>query len=179
MIFSVDSVDYVDDLRQTVTRTAAALAAVSDEAAARRPAAGKWSAKEIIGHLVDSAANNHQRFVRAQFQDDLVFSGYAQDAWVAVQAYQDAPWRDLLVLWREYNLHLARVMERVPEAVRLRVRHRHNLHQLAFQAVPEDQPTTLEYFMRDYVAHLHLHLTQLRALGVLGDEVRTAGASSC
>ena len=65
--------DYADDLRATVVRASASLAAMPDEAAARRPAPGKWSPKEIVGHLVDSAANNHQRFVRAQSQDDLVF----------------------------------------------------------------------------------------------------------
>ena len=92
--------DYADDLRATVGRASASLSAMPDEAAARRPAPGKWSAKEIIGHLVDSAANNHQRFVRAQFQDDLIFSGYAQDRWVSVQRYQDAPWQDLVTLWR-------------------------------------------------------------------------------
>ncbi len=106
--------DYADDLRKTVSRVATLLAGVPEEAAARRPAPGKWSAKEIIGHLVDSASNNHQRFVRAQFQDDLVFPGYAQDEWVAVQRYQEAPWPHLLTLWRDFNLHLARVIEATP-----------------------------------------------------------------
>ncbi len=153
--------DYADDLRATVARASASLAAMPDEAAARRPAPGKWSAKEIIGHLVDSAANNHQRFVRAQFQDDLIFSGYAQDGWVTVQRYQDAPWQDLVTLWRFYNLHIARLIEVTPDEVRLRERRRHNLHELAWQAVPEDTPTTLDYFMRDYVLHLHHHLRQI------------------
>ena len=160
-------VDYVEDLKHTVTSAAAALAVVSNDVAARRPAPGKWSAKEIVGHLVDSAANNHQRFVRAQFQDDLIFPGYAQDDWVAAQGYQDAPWDALLALWREYNLHLARVIERMPDEVRFRVRLRHNLHQLASRAVPEHESTTLDYFMRDYVGHLHHHLRQIRELGIV------------
>ena len=159
--------DYVDDLRATVTREARALAALPDEIARRRPAPGKWSAKEIVGHLVDSAANNHQRFVRAQFQDDLIFSGYAQDRWVTLQRYQDAPWEPLVAFWREYNLHLARVMDAVPDATRLREHARHNLHELAWRTVPQDKPATLDYFMRDYVAHLHHHLRQIAAL--LGD----------
>jgi hypothetical protein len=153
--------DYTDDLRTTVVDTAASLAAMSDEAAARRPGPGKWSPKEIIGHLIDSAANNHQRFVRAQLHDDLLFPGYAQDAWVAVQRYQDAPWLELLTLWRAYNLHLARLIEVMSEEVRLRERRRHNLHELAWQPVPPDTPATLDYFMRDYVGHLHHHLRQI------------------
>src|SRR5690606_20499148 len=129
--------------------------------AARRPGPGKWSPKEIIGHLIDSASNNHQRFVRARWQDELIFPGYAQDDWVAAQAYQDVPWQDLLDLWRLYSLHLARAMETTPAEVRVREYTRHNLHQIAWQPVPEDTPTTLDYFMRDYVGHLQQHLHQI------------------
>jgi hypothetical protein len=156
--------DFADDLRTTVTTTADALAAIADGVAARRPAPGKWSAKEIIGHLIDSAENNHGRFVRAQLQDDLVFQGYAQDEWVAVQRYQDAPWHALLTLWREYNLHIARVMEAVPAQVRLRQRTRHDLHEIGWMTIPVDQPATLDHLMRDYVGHLHHHLSQIQAL---------------
>jgi hypothetical protein len=154
-------VDYAEELKRTVEERWAALAAVPEAVAARRPGPGKWSIKEIIGHLVDSASNNHQRFVRAQFQDPLVFPGYAQDDWVAVQRYQDAPWPALLDLWRRYNLHIAHVMAVMPDDIRQRDRTRHNLHELAWQAVPPDRPVTLDYFMRDYVAHLHHHLRQI------------------
>ena len=153
--------DYADDLRTTVVQAAASLAAMSDEAAGRRPGPGRWSPKEVIGHLIDSAANNHQRFVRAQLQDDLVFAGYAQDAWVAVQRYQEATWQELLTLWRAYNLHIARLIEVMPVEVRLRERPRHNLHELAWRPLPAGTPPTLDYFMRDYVGHLHHHLRQI------------------
>lgn len=62
---------------------------IPEAAAAHALAEGQWSPKQIIGHLIDSAANNHQRFVRAQFTDDLVFPGYEQEAWVEVQHYND------------------------------------------------------------------------------------------
>src|SRR5687767_6158292 len=84
--------EYAVDLLNVVERAAPALLAFDDETARRRPSPGKWSAKEIIGHLVDSASNNHQRFVRAVYQDDLVFTGYDQAHWVSVQHYQDAQW---------------------------------------------------------------------------------------
>jgi hypothetical protein len=156
--------DFVADLRRTVLNASSMLATLPDAVVTRRPAANKWSIKEIVGHLVDSASNNHQRFVRARFQDDLVFPGYEQDEWVAAQQYQEAPWRGLLDLWREYNLHIARVIEATPEDVRLRERRRHNLHELAWRTLPEDRPATLDYFMRDYVDHLHHHLRQISAL---------------
>lgn len=156
--------DYADDLRATVIRVAAYLAGLEEEAVARRPEPGKWSTKEIIGHLIDSAANNHGRFVRAGLQDDLVFPGYAQAEWVEAQRYQEAPWPRLVELWRDYNLHIAHVIECTPAEIRRRPRARHNLQEIAWQPPPPGVPVTLEYFMRDYVDHLHHHLRQADAL---------------
>jgi len=137
------------------------LSAMPEKDSARRPAPGKWSPREIIGHLVDSASNNHQRFVRAAWQDDLVFSGYEQDRWVALQDYQHAPWAELLTLWLTFNRHIARVMSAIPIDVRLRVHTRHNLDEIAWRAVPANEPATLDYFMDDYVGHLEHHLRQV------------------
>jgi hypothetical protein len=152
------------ELRAIVDAAAERLLHVDPATAARRPAPDRWSAQEIVGHLVDSAAHNHQRFVRARWQDDLVFSGYAQDAWVDAQRYADAPWPELVALWREYNRHLARVIDATPAAVRDRAHARHNLHEIAWRTVPADEPATLEYFMRDYVGHLLHHLRQMDGL---------------
>src|SRR3982750_3009666 len=138
---------YVIELREAVETATPRLEGMSDESSRRHPAPGKWSAREIIGHLIDSASNNHQRFVRAQFQDSLVFSGYDQDAWVAVQHYQDAQWKELVTLWRAFNLHIARVMENAPAEQRQRPRVEHNLDVLAWRGVPKEQPATLDYFM--------------------------------
>ena len=155
---------YSLDLANTVDRAEPRLLALAAEQTAERPAPGKWSPREIVGHLIDSAANNHQRFVRAQFDDALVFAGYAQDDWVAAQQYNDAPWEDLVKLWAGYNRHLARVMRAVPDAVRLKEHTRHNLDRLAFRPVRADAPATLDYFMADYVDHLHHHLSQIPGL---------------
>jgi 8-oxo-dGTP pyrophosphatase MutT (NUDIX family) len=152
---------YVARLRAVVDAAERALAAVSDADSARRPAPGTWSPREVVGHLVDSAANNHVRFVRAQTQADLVFPGYAQDAWVEAQGYATAPWRELVTLWALYNRHLARVMARVPEAVRERPHARHNLDEIAWRPVPAHEPATLDYFMADYVGHLEHHLRRV------------------
>src|SRR5687767_2520902 len=112
--------DALQDFTRTVEEAAARLLSLSEAEAAERPAEGKWSAKETIGHLIDSASNNHQRFVRAQFQKEFVFPGYAQGNWVRVQAYDKAPWPLLVHLWRSYNLYLAHLMSHTPEGVRLR-----------------------------------------------------------
>jgi hypothetical protein len=127
-------------LRAAIESASLRLAAISDADAAKAAALGKWSPKQIIGHLIDSASNNHQRFVRANFTEDLIFPGYDQEKWVTLGQYADAPWSSLISLWREFNLQIARVMEATPTSVRDLLRHRHTLHQLAWRAVPEDQP---------------------------------------
>ena len=152
------------DLANAVGQALPGLRALGDDVTGRRPAAGKWSPREIIGHLIDSASNNHQRFVRASFQDDLVFAGYDQDQWVALQHYQEARWEDLLTLWASFNRHLARVMAATPTDVRRRERRSHNFDRIAMRPVAAGSPATLEYFMDDYVLHLHHHLRQIREM---------------
>ena len=153
--------EYAAALRHAIEKYAPLLGKMSDDASRQPRAPGKWCPREIIGHLIDSASNNHQRFVRAQFQDDLIFPGYAQDAWVSAQHYRNAPWSELLELWRAFNLHIAHVMESVPDEQRLRLRPRHNLDELAWKPFPRDKPATLDYFMADYVAHHQHHLDQI------------------
>ncbi|MFY0593504.1 DinB family protein [Roseivirga sp.] len=138
--------------------------------AEKRPGHGKWSAKEIMGHLIDSAMNNHGRFVRAQDTDDLIGQGYDQDAWVIAQNYQAMDWDDIIILWRQLNMHMAYIIEQTPDDVRDLKRSNHNLHQIAFNTVPEDQPTTLAYFMEDYVLHVKHHLGQVRSALSMEDE---------
>jgi hypothetical protein len=152
---------YAAELRRAIEEATPRLLQLSDAAAKRHPRPGKWSPAEIIGHLIDSASNNHQRFVRAQFQNDLVFPGYDQDAWVLFQAYGDAHWVELVTLWKSFNILIARIMENSPESVRNSPRAKHNLDKLAWRPVPSDQPATLDYFMNDYVDHLKHHLAQI------------------
>lgn len=144
-----------------VERATPALLRLDDDATARHPAPGKWSPREIVGHLIDSASNNHQRFVRFRARDDLVVDGYEQDEWVAAQRYQDAPWPELVMLWATFNRHLARVMAATPPADRRRPRTPHNLGERAFRALPPDGVVTLEWFMDDYVDHLEHHVAQV------------------
>jgi len=151
------------ELRRAVEEALPVLLAIDEGASVRSPAPGKWCPRELVGHLIDSAANNHQRFVRARLQDDLVFPGYDQDAWVSLQRYREAPWRELVELWRLYNLHLARVFEAIPPELARRSHMRHNFDQIAWRTVPASEPATLEYFADDYVGHLRHHLSQLNA----------------
>ena len=72
--------------------------------------------KQILGHLIDSASNNHQRMVRLQYSKDLLFfPDYRQDndLWIALQDYQNADWANLIQLWKFYNLHIIQVIHSV------------------------------------------------------------------
>ena len=141
-----------EELRAVVSESLEKLLALTEKEVMRSRGAGKWVKKEILGHLIDSAFNNEQRFVRAQMTDRLVWPGYEQDSWVAVQKHRQRPWPDLVELWEQLNRHIAYVMANVP------------LDRLKAQCVIGDgDPVTLEWLMSDYVRHLSHHLAQVLA----------------
>ncbi|HEU4688426.1 MAG TPA: DinB family protein [Vicinamibacterales bacterium] len=125
------------------------LQSIPEDIAAQKPAPGKWSKKEILGHLIDSAANNHQRFVRLQLQPELTLPGYDQDNWVRLNRYQQTSWSEIVTLWSAYNRHLATVIESLDDDARGHVWHS-----------PEGD-VTLEFIATDYVRHLLHHLKQI------------------
>jgi len=152
---------FIDRFVHTVDESASRMLALSDAAASLPRAPGKWSRKEIVGHLIDSAVNNQARFVRAQLQDDLVFPGYDQEAWVRVQRYGNESWPALVEAWRHANSRVAAIMRAASDEDLERPRARHNLDEIAFVAPASPRDATLGYFMRDYVAHLEHHLRQI------------------
>ena len=158
---SSDINEFFEHFGETIQSASVRLTAIPEKQSATPRREDKWSPKEIIGHLIDSAANNHQRFVRAQFTDELVFAGYEQEEWVAAQRYQDKPWPELVQLWKLYNQHILHIMKVTPQETRMKLRHKHNLHVIASDTISMDEPVTLDFFMRDYVDHLKKHLHQI------------------
>jgi hypothetical protein len=152
---------FLTDFRNTIVNAKARLSDIPEAQSRLKSAPDEWSSIEVLGHLIDSAANNHQRFVRAQFTDDLVFSGYEQEQWVSSQNYRDEPWSEVIQLWSSYNLHLLHVVTAIPDDVRTKPRSRHTLDQIAFNLVDKNNPATLEYLIRDYLDHLRHHLDQI------------------
>lgn len=157
-------VDYIGAFRTDLETAEPALRSVTDDAAAVARGPGKWSAKQVLGHLIDSANVNHERFLRALETDDLVFPGYDRDAWVATQGYSDRSWPDLIDLWKAANRHLIYLMSRVPIEERTRLRRHHSLDVIAFRSASPEVPGTLDFLMSDYIVHLEHHLAQ-----ILGD----------
>ena len=123
---------------------------MSGDDLAVKPAADQWSPKEILGHLIDSAANNHQRFVRAAYGAATQFPPYEQESWVRVQQYNQRPWESLIALWSAYNRHLVHVIESLPEDARS-----------APCNIGKDQPAALDFVVKDYLGHLLLHLKDI------------------
>ena len=142
--------DVAGELLSVVEAAAEALRRIDDPEASLKSAPGTWSKKEILGHLVDSAVNNHHRFVRAQQVEELTFPHYEQEHWVNSQGYGERPWPELVDLWRLYNRHLAHVISRIPKE-RLGV----------MCVIGADEPVSLGYLIEDYVVHLKDHLQQL------------------
>ncbi|HTG91829.1 MAG TPA: DinB family protein [Pyrinomonadaceae bacterium] len=152
---------FLDEFEQTVESTATRLLSLSEEQIQEARGEDKWARKQILGHLIDSAANNHQRFVKAQFNNALVFPGYEQERWVDVQRYNDEDWSQLVQLWKLYNLHLAHLASFISPEILRDERTEHNLDVIAWQPVDKREPVTLEYFIRDYAGHMRHHLDQI------------------
>ena len=157
----VDGCELARSLAAAVEEAAARMLAIPDDVAGRPRAPGKWSRKEIVGHLIDSAVNNQARFVRAQSQRDLVFPGYDQEAWVRVQRYQERPWLELVHAWRVYNAQVAQIMQTAAPGEIERARTPHNLDQIGFRPLPDGAAATLGFLMRDYIEHLQHHVAQV------------------
>ena len=125
-------------------------------------APGKWSKKEILAHLIDSASNNHQRFVRAASEGTLQFPGYDQNKLIAIQNPNLTSWELLVELWSSYNRYLAYILNQIPAS------------SSDFQCSIGGKPAvTLLWLAGDYVEHLKHHLNQ-----ILGNQFATAWSAT-
>ncbi len=128
-----------------------------------KPAPSKWSPKEELGHLLDSAANNHQRIVRAQLQENLALPGYEQQLWVDVHGYQRRDWHELIEVWRALNQQLLAAAEAVPDSAWSRT-----------CTIAGSEPLTLKFVFEDYIEHMMHHL---RHIGIEVDDLKSEAAA--
>lgn len=143
--------DIADSLLDLIEEVKHDLFRMDDDEVSRHPAPGKWSPKQVMGHLIDSALNNHQRIVRAQEAEHTVLPGYEQEFWVNANAYQERRWEEILTLFNKFNRFLAEVIRKVPRsALSNRL------------TIGGGEPVTLEFILEDYLRHVRHHLTQIR-----------------
>ena len=123
-----------------------------------RPSLSKWSPKEELGHLLDSAANNHQRIVRTQLEDEPRMPGYDGDAWVELHRYQQRNWQEMIELWRALNQQLLAAAEAAPDTAWSRT-----------CTIADSLPLTLKFVFDDYIDHMMHHL---KHIGIEVDDLK-------
>jgi hypothetical protein len=138
------------ELGRTVARAKPLLLKLNNVDTSLRPGENKWAKKEILGHLMDSAGNNHQRFVRAALQGSLVFPGYQQEELVDLQQFREMDWSFLVDLWAAYNRFIAHVLTCLPEEAAGNI-----------CRIGDLKPVTMGWMAGDYVEHMKHHLNQI------------------
>jgi hypothetical protein len=134
---------------------------IQDDAWNAKPELNRWSKKEILGHLIDSAANNHQRFVRGQYNQPLEFPTYDQNQWVSLQNYHHMPASELTKMWSAYNHLLVNVIR--------------NMRYDTLEAtctIGNNPPVTLSFLVEDYIQHLKHHLAQICTKTAHGNSIK-------
>ncbi|MEO6539731.1 MAG: DinB family protein [Ferruginibacter sp.] len=137
----------IEQLEQIITDYGPQLNQLDEEDLAHKPSPAKWSGKEYLGHLIDSAQNNIRRFVVAQHQDKP-FIVYEQEKWVEAAAYQNYPLKDLVDLWILINKHLLIILKNIPEEDLNREVQTQEIH-------------SIKWLAEDYNKHLLHHLHQV------------------
>jgi hypothetical protein len=145
-------------LRALIDEIPARLSKLSQSQADLKPSPSKWSLKEELGHLLDSAANNHQRIVRTQLEDKPKMPGYDGDAWVKLHKYQQRNWQEMIALWQALNQQLLAAAEAVPDPAWSRT-----------CTIADSAPLTLKFVFEDYVDHMLHHLVHI---GIEADDLK-------
>jgi DinB superfamily len=125
-----------------------------------KPAPAQWSPREELGHLLDSAANNHQRIVRAQLEDKPAMPGYDGDRWVELHRYQERDWTELIGLWKALNQQLLAAAKAVPDSAWSRT-----------CTIADSNPLTIEFVFQDYLEHMMHHLQHI---GIQVEDLKAA-----
>lgn len=139
----------INKLNHLINIIPSLLEKIPDEEFRKKSTPEKWSKLEILGHLIDSAANNHQRFIRIQYEDNPVIF-YDQTEWNKLSCYNNADIPSLIRLWHSYNMHLLVIIKNISE---------NNLERTGTSGNGEQH--TLEWYIQDYVKHMEHHLRQI------------------
>ena len=142
--------DIAHQLRSIISEVEPQISQMKNDEVEHKSTPPEWSKKEILGHLIDSAANNHQRFVRAVNKVAAQFPTYDQEEWVKIQRYNERPWPSLVTLWAAYNLYLSDLIECIPEDAASSPCN-----------IGKKDPVPLDFVIKDYLRHLRQHLKDI------------------
>ena len=138
------------ELKSIISSVEPQLRQLNPDEMAIKQTSDEWSKKEILGHLIDSATNSHQRIVRELYNVADQFPPYDQTKWVQVQRYNDIPWPELINFWKIYNDHLSRLIENIPQKAHT-----------GLCNIGQEEPVSLKFVVTDYIRHLQHHLNDL------------------
>jgi hypothetical protein len=139
-----------DDFTARLASAETDLRAITELEATETYKPDAWTRKQVVGHLIDSAINNHVRFVMAALDGEYTGPAYHAQGWVAMHDYANMLWSELLELWKAHNALLVRVVLKIPE------------EKLAAECcVGSDKPVTLRYVIEDYLHHMEEHITEI------------------
>ncbi len=146
---------YTNEIRKTLDEWEQTLFSLPEEVITNRYNHQNRTIKQLLGHLIDSASNNHQRMTRLQYNSHLIFPDYTQDndRWIAIQDYQHADWQNLVLLWKAYNLHIIHLIKSMDKSML-------NNHWIDF----EGNQVSLLAMIEGYPLHLNLHMNEIRSL---------------
>jgi hypothetical protein len=151
-------------LRAAIDEGAALFEGAGEDKTGRRPAPGAWCAREVVGHLIDSACNNQRRFVMNQRSERLAVDPYDQEAWVSSSNHAGTPAAELVATWRAYNRQIARIIEQIPDETLNQPRGPIADYSFPYLDYRPSDSATLRDLIEDYVGHIHHHLRQIRGL---------------
>ncbi len=106
----------------------------------------KWTLKEIVGHLIDSASNNHQRFVRLQIDKVIELPGYSAEEWVSISNIQNLDYSFLVGFWKMYNKFLINLIKNIKPISMKNV-----------WRIKDGEEYTLKFLIEDYFTHMNSH----------------------
>jgi hypothetical protein len=142
----------ISDLEKALSFGFELISKLSEEEMSVKKSPEKWSKREILGHLIDSAINNLQRFTEIQFTEKpYVIRKYNQNELVKVNDYQNSDTQELLSFWLAINKRIEKVIERQTEET------------LKYKVQIDDETIVdFNFLIKDYIDHLVHHLQQIR-----------------
>jgi len=144
--------EVVNELNEIVETFAERIGNFSEADLSEKPLPNKWSKKEVVGHLIDSAQNNLRRFIVSQHAATPPKIVYDQDFWVKANDYQNMAGKDVIILWKLVNKQISNVLTTMESDKYLKT---------CDTSKEEEQLRSLEWLAADYVKHLKHHLNQV------------------